>query len=45
MKRISKGVWLDKGEIDKKANVQSRYEDEHYHSDASPTTTTTITTS
>lgn len=25
-----KGVWLDRGEIDKIANVQNRYEDEHY---------------
>ena len=25
-----KGVWLDRGEIDKIANVQSRYEDAHY---------------
>lgn len=25
-----KGVWLDRGEIDKIANIQSRYEDEHY---------------
>ena len=25
-----KGVWLDRGEIDKIANVQSRYEDTHY---------------
>ena len=25
-----KGVWLDRGEIDKIANVQSKYEDEHY---------------
>jgi uncharacterized protein len=27
---LCRGVWLDKGEIDKIANVQSRYEDEHY---------------
>jgi uncharacterized protein len=25
-----KGVWLDRGEIDKIANIQSRYEEEHY---------------
>ena len=25
-----KGVWLDRGEIDKIANVQRRYENEHY---------------
>lgn len=25
-----KGVWLDRGEIDKIANMQSRYEEEHY---------------
>ena len=25
-----KGVWLNRGEIDKIANVQSRYEDAHY---------------
>ena len=25
-----KGVWLDRGEIDKIANVQSRYEEQHY---------------
>jgi uncharacterized protein len=25
-----KGVWLDRGEIDKIANIQSRYEDTHY---------------
>ena len=25
-----KGVWLDRGEIDKIANVQSRYENAHY---------------
>jgi uncharacterized protein len=25
-----RGVWLDRGEIDKIASVQSRYEDEHY---------------
>ncbi|HEY6163774.1 MAG TPA: zf-TFIIB domain-containing protein [Nitrososphaeraceae archaeon] len=25
-----KGVWLDRGEIDKIANVQSKYENEHY---------------
>ena len=31
-----KGVWLDRGEIDKVAKVQSGYEEEHYqkyHSD------------
>jgi Zn-finger nucleic acid-binding protein len=26
-----KGVWLDRGEIDKIAQVQSSYEDEHYN--------------
>ena len=26
-----KGVWLDRGEIDKIAQVQSTYEDEHYN--------------
>jgi uncharacterized protein len=29
-----KGVWLDRGEIDKIANIQSNYEDQHinqYH--------------
>ena len=25
-----KGIWLDRGEIDKIANVQRRYEDAHY---------------
>ena len=25
-----KGVWLDRGEIDKIANIQSRFEEEHY---------------
>ncbi len=25
-----KGVWLDRGEIDKIASVQNRYEDAHY---------------
>jgi uncharacterized protein len=25
-----KGIWLDRGEIDKIASTQSRYEDEHY---------------
>ena len=25
-----KGVWLDRGEIDKIANMQNRYEEEHY---------------
>jgi Zn-finger nucleic acid-binding protein len=25
-----KGIWLDRGEIDKIANMQSRYEEEHY---------------
>ena len=25
-----KGVWLDRGEIDKIANMQSKYEEEHY---------------
>ena len=25
-----KGVWLDRGEIEKIANVQNRYEDEYY---------------
>ncbi len=25
-----KGVWLDRGEIDKIANIQCRYEDSHY---------------
>ena len=31
-----KGVWLDRGEIDKIANIQSKFEEEHYqkyHSD------------
>jgi uncharacterized protein len=27
---VCKGVWLDKGEIDKIAKAQSRYEEEHY---------------
>jgi Zn-finger nucleic acid-binding protein len=27
---LCKGVWLDRGEIDKIANIQSRYEDIHY---------------
>ena len=26
-----KGVWLDRGEIDKIAQIQSSYEDEHYN--------------
>ncbi len=26
-----KGVWLDRGEIDKIAQLQSNYEDEHYN--------------
>jgi len=26
----SKRVWLDRGEIDKIANIQSRYEEEYY---------------
>jgi hypothetical protein len=26
-----KGVWLDRGEIDKIAQIQSDYEDEHYN--------------
>ena len=26
-----KGVWLDRGEIDKLAKIQSRYEDEEYN--------------
>ncbi len=26
-----KGVWLDRGEIDKIAKIQSNYEDEHYN--------------
>ena len=25
-----KGVWLDRGEIDKIANIQSKFEEEHY---------------
>ena len=25
-----KGVWLDRGELEKVANMQNRYEDEHY---------------
>lgn len=25
-----KGVWLDRGEIEKVANMQDRYDDEHY---------------
>jgi uncharacterized protein len=25
-----KGVWLDRGEIDKIANIQTRYDEEHY---------------
>jgi hypothetical protein len=25
-----KGVWLDRGEIDKITNIQNRYEDAHY---------------
>jgi uncharacterized protein len=25
-----KGVWLDRGEIDKIANMQTRYDEEHY---------------
>lgn len=25
-----KGVWLDRGEIDKIANIQNRYEDAHF---------------
>jgi len=25
-----KGVWLDRGEIDKIANIQNKYEDTHY---------------
>ena len=25
-----KGVWLDRGEINKIANIQNRYEDAHY---------------
>jgi Zn-finger nucleic acid-binding protein len=27
---ICKGVWLNRGEIDKIANIQNRYEDAHY---------------
>jgi uncharacterized protein len=27
---VCKGVWLDKGEIDKIAKAQSGYEEEHY---------------
>jgi uncharacterized protein len=26
-----KGVWLDRGEIDKIAKIQSNYEDQHYN--------------
>ena len=26
-----RGVWLDRGEIDKIAQIQSSYEDEHYN--------------
>lgn len=25
-----KGVWLDRGELEKVANMQNRYEDDHY---------------
>lgn len=25
-----KGVWLDRGELDKISTIQSRYDDEHY---------------
>lgn len=25
-----KGVWLDRGELEKIANMQSRYDDDHY---------------
>ena len=25
-----KGVWLDRGELEKIANIQNRYEDDHY---------------
>ena len=26
-----RGVWLDRGELEKVANMQNQYEDDHYH--------------